>query len=73
MGLVLNICELNKFIDRLEEFNQDKDDELIINGYRFDPISEKATMSKGDQSVVIDLTLSVDDQLSEFQIFLGGL
>ena len=60
----MNICDLNKFIDLAGE--------IKINAYRFDPVNEEATMSKGKESVVVDLNLSNDDQLSLFQSFLDG-
>ncbi len=59
----MNICELNKFIDIAGD----------MSNYRFDPTNEEATISKGDQSVVIDLTLSNEDQLSVFQSFIETL
>ncbi len=73
----MEICELNKFIDKLKEFNLDRENEdyvqLLIDCYRFDPIEEEATISKGKDSIVIDLTLSNDDQLSLFQTFIETL
>jgi hypothetical protein len=69
----MNPCQLNKFIDDLEEFNSDRDDKILIDCYRFDPNNEKATIFKGNKNAVIDLTLSNTEQLSLFQLFLGGL
>lgn len=61
----MNVCALNKFIDMA--------DDIRIDSYRFDPINEDATISKGGQSIVIDLSKSTEEQLSEFQSFLDGL
>lgn len=63
----MNPCELNKFIDRA--WAQD----IAIDCYNFNPMTEEATISKGSQSVVIDLNASTEDQLSEFQLFLDRL
>ena len=56
----MNVCELNKFIYMAD----------YMSNYRFNPITEEVTISKGDKTVVIDLTLSNDDQLAAFQTFL---
>lgn len=59
----MNVCDLNKFINMANN----------MDNYRFDPVNEEVTISKGSDSVVIDLTLSTNDQLSLFQLFLDGL
>lgn len=59
----MNVCDLNKFIDVASD----------MDCYRFDPINEEATIFKGGESIVINLTLSIEDQLSLFQTFLDGL
>lgn len=69
----MNVCDINNFIDYLEEFNSDKDNKIIMDSYQFNPVDKEVVISKGDNNVVIDLTLSVDDQLSAFQLFLDGL
>lgn len=61
----MNVCELNKFIDLAGN--------IAMDCYNFNPVTEKATISKGSDSIVIDLTISVEDQLSEFQLFMDGL
>lgn len=47
--------------------------DIALDCYNFNPVTEKATISKGNNSVIIDLTLSDEVQLSEFQLFLNGL
>ena len=61
----MNVCELNKFINLAGN--------IAIDRYKFNPVTEKATISKGTESVVIDLTMSDEDQLAEFQLFMDGL
>lgn len=61
----MNVCQLNKFIDMAED--------IAMDCYNFNPVTEKATISKGNKSVIIDLTLSDEEQLSEFQLFMDGL
>lgn len=63
----MEICELNKFIQKAEL------SKIYMDCYNFNPVTEKATISKGSQSVVIDLTKSVEVQEEEFQIFMNGL
>ena len=61
----MNVCEINRFVDAAGA--------IALDNYQFNPKTEKITISKGSQTVVIDLTISVDDQLAEFQLFLDGL
>jgi len=61
----MNVCELNKFIDLAGDIKMDC--------YQFNPVTEKATISKGSQSVEIDLTTPPEDQLSVFKLFMDGL
>lgn len=61
----MNMCELNKFIDASGD--------IPMDCYKFDPVNEEATISKGSESVVIDLTMSSEDQLSKFQLFIDNL
>ncbi len=61
----MNVCELNKFIDMAGS--------VAMDCYQFNPITEKATISKGQESVVIDLNISQEDQLLLFQSFLDEL
>lgn len=61
----MNVCELNKFIELAGD--------VAINCYQFNPKTEEATISKGSKTIVIDLTKPVEDQLSEFQLFMDGL
>lgn len=61
----MNVCEINKFIDLAGD--------IKIDYYQFDPISEKVTISKGSEIIIIDLNISTEDQLSEFQSFMDGL
>jgi hypothetical protein len=61
----MNVCELNKFIDLAGDTK--------IDCYNFNPTTEKATISKGENNVVIDLNLSNVEQLSLFQLFLDEL
>jgi len=61
----MNVCELNKFIDLAGD--------ILIDRYQFNPVTEKATISKGSQIIVIDLTKTTEVQESEFQTFIDGL
>lgn len=61
----MNMCELNKFIDAAGN--------IPMDCYKFDPVKEEATISKGTKSVVIDLTMPTEGQLSEFQLFINDL
>jgi len=61
----MNVCEINKFIDLAGD--------IKIDCYQFNPVSEELTISKGIQSIVIDLNISTSAQLSEFQSFMDGL
>ena len=61
----MNVCEINKFIDLAGV--------IAMDCYQFNPVTEKATISKGDKVIVIDLNASVEDQLSEFESFIGEL
>lgn len=63
----MNVCELNKFITKAE------DSKVYMDSFRFDPIDETATISKGSQIIVIDLTKTTAIQESEFQTFIKGL
>lgn len=71
----MNMSELEKFMNKTKEYNIGKEEinKLIIDNYMFDPINEKATMSKGSQSVIIDLTKTTEVQESDFQAFINGL
>lgn len=60
----MNVCEINKFIDLAGD--------VKIDCYQFNPVSEKITISKGNEIVVIDLNIPTEDQLSEFQSFMDG-
>jgi len=62
-----NISELSKFIDKAEQNN------VLMDVYTFDPINQIATIVKDSQSIVIDLTKSIQDQESDFQTFIDGL
>jgi len=63
----MNMSELEKFILAAESAKKNMD------SFTFDPINETATIAKDSQSVIIDLTRSVNDQNVEFQSFLDGL
>jgi len=63
----MNVCELSKFINKAAE------NEILIDCYRFDPINETATMTKGAQKITIDLTETQAQQLTAFQIFTNSL
>lgn len=56
---------MNKFIDLAGN--------ISIDCYQFNPITEKATISKGNKVIVIDLTSPDEDQLSKFQLFIDGM
>lgn len=61
----MNVCEINKFIDLAGD--------IKIDCYQFNPVSEEVTISKGNKIIAIDLNISIEDQLSEFQSFMDGL
>jgi len=61
----MNVCELNKFINAAGS--------IAMDCYQFNPVTEKTTISKGQESVVIDLNISHEDQLLLFQSFLNSL
>jgi len=65
--LIMNVCELNKFIDKAEE------NKTLIDRYRFDPINETAIMTKGTKNITIDLTKTQEEQLAEFKTFTESL
>lgn len=60
----MNVCEINKFIDLAGD--------VKIDCYQFNPVSEEVTISKGNKIIVIDLNISTEDQLSQFQSFMDG-
>jgi len=61
----MNACEINKFINLAGA--------ITMDCYQFNPVSEEVKVSKGRESIVIDLNISTEDQLSEFQTFMDGL
>ncbi len=63
MELVMNMCDLSKFLDISDK----------MDCYQFDPIKEIAVISKGNRKVTIDLNAEESVQIVEFQTWLDTL